>query len=196
MDTKKMNAKNAERIVVSEAFRVCQTNCSFKMEFRSKVDMRKAYEAMETAVMAIADQHGYYQLWLQDLCDCCDAERFDINSTLYSFEFNEYVPAMCKAVAEALPTVGFEAYAYYDDLKCYWVDEFEVVYKDNLLSITESFADDDCGYFCPECGCQVGTVGMILESDEIICDDCEERIRVSDLKYVPPAVTKSEYPIK
>ena len=185
-----------ERINVSDEFRFAQTNCSFKMEFHSKVDMRKAYEAMEAAVMAVADQHGYYQLWLQDLSDCCDTERFDINSTLLSDEFNKYAPAMCKAVAEAFPEVDFEAYAYYDDLRCYWVDEFEVAYKNHQLTITETFMDDDNGYFCPECGYSVGTVGMIFDEDEITCDDCDEVTKVSDLKYVPPTVTKSEYFIK
>ena len=44
-----------ERFDVSAAFRFEKTNCEFKMEFNTKVDMRKAYEAMEAAVMAIAD---------------------------------------------------------------------------------------------------------------------------------------------
>ena len=184
-----------ERINVSEGFRFHQTNCNFKMEFNTKVDMRKAYEAMEAAVLSL-NGDGYYKLWLQDLADCCDDNSFEIYSKLVSYEFNEYVPAMCKAVAEAMPTVDFEAYAYYDDLRCYWVDEFEVSFKDNLLTITERFEDDDCGYFCPECGYQVGTPHEEFEDEEITCDDCEETIKVSDLKYVPPVVTKSEYVIK
>ena len=185
-----------ERINVSEGFRFMQANCNFKMEFNAKVDMRKAYEAMEAAVMAIADTDGYYPLWLQDLGDCCGNNCFDIESTLYSDEFNRYVPAMCKAVAEAFPGTAFEAYAYYYDLRCYWVDEFEATFKGNLLTITESFADDDCGYFCPDCGFWVGSCGMIFEGDEIVCDDCDETIKVSDLVYVPATVTKSEYAIQ
>ena len=185
-----------KKINVSEGFRVMQTNCHFKMEFSAKVDMRKAYEAMEAAVMAIAEADGYYPLWLQDLSDCCDNGSFDIDSTLGSDEFNRYVPAMCKAVAEAFPATAFEAYAYYDDLRCYWVDEFEASFKGNLLTITESFQDDDCGYFCPDCGGAIGSCGMIFEDDEIVCSDCDETIKVSDLVYVPATVTKSEYTIE
>ena len=45
-----------ERINVSKEFRFSQTNCNFKMEFYAKMDMRKAFEAMEAAVMAIAEK--------------------------------------------------------------------------------------------------------------------------------------------
>ena len=183
-----------ERINVGEAFRVCKSNCNFKMEFNAKVDMRRAYEAMAAVVNEISDGADYSKLWLQDLADGCSDDSFSIEySTLSSTEFNEYIPAMCKAVTEAIPDASFEAYAYYDDLRCYWVDEFEVTYKDHQLTIIESSQDDDCGYFCPECGCSVGTDGMIFDGDEIICDDCEEHIMVSDLKYVPPTVIKSEF---
>jgi len=182
-----------ERINVSEGFRVMKTNCHFKMEFSAKVDMRKAYEAMEAAVMAIADTDGYYPLWLQDLGDCRDNDCFDIDSTLYSDEFNRYVPAMYKAVAEEFPSSDFEAYAWYDDLKCYWVDEFEASFKDHHLTITETFADDDCGYFCPDCGCPIGSCDRVFDDDEIVCYDCDETIKVSSLKYVPPTVTVTEH---
>ncbi len=186
-----------ERINVSEGFRFSQTNCNFKMEFSSKTDMRKAYEAMEAAVMSVVDENGYYALWLQDLADGCGNDCFVIEySTLRSYEFNEYIPAMCKAVAEALPDVNFEAHAYYNDLKCYWEDEFEVSFQNNHLTITETFADDDCGYFCPECGYMVGFPGEEFEDEEITCDDCDETIKISDLRYVPPTVTKREYLIK
>ena len=183
-----------ERINVSEASRICKSNCNFKMEFNVKADMNEAYEAMKAAVMSVVDEYGYYELWLQDLADGCKDNCFIIEqSTLCSDEFNNYIPAMCKAVAEAIPSIEFEAYAYYDDLQCYWVNEFEASFKDHHLNITESFQDDNCGYFCPDCGYQVGIVGEIFEEDEIECDDCEEIIKVSDLKYVPPTVTKSEY---
>ena len=186
-----------ERINVSEEFRFCQSNCSFKMEFSAKADMRKAYEAMAAAVKAISEGEDYSMLWLQDLADGCGNNSFVIEqSTLYSNEFNEYVPAMCKAVAEVLPDVNFEAYAFYNDLQCYWVDEFEVSFNGNLLSITETFEDDDCGYFCPECGYQVGTPHEEFEDEEITCDDCDETIKVSDLVFVPATVTKTEYIIK
>ena len=171
-----------ERINVSEEFRMFKSNCSFKMEFSTKVDMRKAYEAMEAAVMPIVDENGYYAIWLQDLADCCENDCFNIkNGILYSNEFNEYVPAMCKAVAEALPDADFEVYAYYDDLQCYWVDEFEASYSDHHLVIVGTLMDDDNGYFCPECGCQVANCGEIedlFDSDEIECEDCDEIIKV------------------
>ena len=120
-----------------------QTNCGFKMKYNSTVDMRKVYEAMEAGVMSTVDKEGYYELWLQDLADCCEDTSFKIDSTLYSEEFVHYVPAMCKAVAEAFPSVEFEASAWYDDLRCYWVDDFEVSYKGHLLSITETLGDQN-----------------------------------------------------
>lgn len=70
------------------------------------------------------------------------------------------------------------------------------MFKNNLLSITESFEDDDCGYFCPECGYQVGTPHEEFEDEEITCFDCDETIKVSDLVFVPATVTKTEYFIK
>ena len=142
-----------ERINVSEAFRVCQSNCNFKMEFSTEIDMHKAYEAMRTAVMSIVDEDGYYDLWLQDLADGCGNNRFVIEySTLRSYEFNEYIPAMCKAVAEAIPDVNFEVYAYYDDLQCYWVDEFEASCSDQLN------------------GVEVNLVGLLIEIEaESLC---------------------------
>ena len=44
-----------ERINVGEAFRVCKSNCNFKMEFNAKVDMRRAYEAIAAVVNEISD---------------------------------------------------------------------------------------------------------------------------------------------
>ena len=182
-----------ERINVSEYFRFAETNCGFNMEFSSKVDMRKAYEAMEAAVMAIANEEGYYELWLQDLRDCCDADSFDFDSTLMCAEFADYIPAMCKAVAEAIPTVDFKADAWYNDLQCYCVDGFEISFKDRHLIMTETYEDDDCGYFCPECGSWVATVNAPLdEYEDWGCADCEEIIKISDLKFVPPTVTVTE----
>ncbi len=131
-----------ERINVSEYFRFSESNCHFNMEFSSRVDMRKAYEAMEAAVMAIANEEGYYKLWLQDLGDCCDADKFEIMSTLMIAEFADYVPAMCKAVAEAIPMVDFTANAWYNDLRCYCVDGFEISFKGRHLTMTETFEDE------------------------------------------------------
>ena len=65
-----------ERINVSDEFRFAQTNCSFEMKLSTKADMRKVYEAMEAAVLSLVDEDddGYYELWLQDLADCCDTD--------------------------------------------------------------------------------------------------------------------------
>ena len=87
----------------------------------------------------------------------------------------------------------FEAYAHFDALNCYHVIEFEAALADNHLTVTETVMDDDCGYFCPECGGFVNYVGAEFDGDEVTCGDCDEVIKVSDLKYVPPYVTKSEY---
>lgn len=188
-----------ERIIVSKEFRFSQTNCNFKMDFNGKIDMRKAYEAMEAAVKAIAQKGGYYPLWLQDLSDCCNTDGFDFESTLGSDEFYHYVPAMCKAVAEAIPTASFKAHARFDDQRCYWMDEYDATFSNHHLSITETFEDDNNGYFCPECGCSVapcGDINVWFDSDEVTCEGCDEVIKVSELKYVPPTVAKSEYDIK
>ncbi len=100
-----------ERIIVSEAFRVAKTNSRFDLKFNADVDLGKAYEAMETAINEIAKGEGYKNLWLQDLRDCCDKDEFSINSTLDSDEFAVFIPAMCEAVAKAMPGVEFEGSA-------------------------------------------------------------------------------------
>ena len=188
-----------KRIEVSESWRMMQCNSTFKMQFDSKVDMEKAYAAMEAAVRAIdTDSYykDYYDLWLQDLKDCCEKDEFEIDSALNCMAFNEFIPAMCKAVAEALPLVHFSGNAYYNDLKCFWVDEFEFSYKDKRLSMKETFMDDDCGYFCPDCGCFVLFPDAVIDCDEIACDDCDEVHKITELKYVPPEVTETEYIVK
>lgn len=184
-----------KRIEVSEAFRVCKTNVRFEMTFDAKIDMHEVYKVMENTVLAIADENGYYQLWLQDLYDCCEDNKFDIGSTLVSNEYTLYVPAMLKAIAEAFPSVNFEAIAVYDDQRCFCVDEFTATYCNHHLSITERFDDDESGYFCPECGLWLAPSWTQFDADEVVCDDCEEIFVVSNLKYVPPFVEVHEYEI-
>ena len=185
-----------ERINVTEAFRFEQTNCSFKMLFNENADMERAYAAMEAAIQTLKNENGYYQLWLQDLHDCCDSQSFEIESTLFSEEFNKYIPAMCTAVANALPEISFSAYANYDDLRCLYIDEFEISYNDHRLVVTETFEDDSCGYFCPNCGeCIDRTYATFDEDEEIECGECEESFKLSDLKFVPPIVTNYEIKI-
>ena len=175
-----------ERINVSEAWRMHQCDTTFELRFAENVDMNKAFEAMKAAVEEINYENGYADIWLQDLGDCCDKDHFEILSKLWTEEFEMYIPAMCKAVAAAFPNVSFNGYACYDSLKCYCVDDYEFSFNGSCLHIEETFADDECGYFCPDCGYQVAFYNEEFDSDEIECDDCKETIKVADLKYVPP----------
>ena len=185
-----------ERINVTDSFRFHHTNCSFRMEFKGEVDMRKVYEVMETAVVENTDDTGYAKLWLQDLADCCSANHFDISSTLSSYEYNKCVPEMCKAVAKAFPILEFKVSADYDDTRCFYIDKFEASYNDHRLVITETFMDEDYGYFCPECGEFVDYPYAEFDCGEIICDSCDEIIKVADLKYIPADITTTEFVIK
>ncbi|MBR5640652.1 MAG: hypothetical protein IKW92_00790 [Firmicutes bacterium] len=185
-----------ERIIVSEAFRIAKTNCSFNLKFNAEVDLNKAYEAMEVAINEITKGEGYKDLWLQDLRDCCDKDEFNINSTLESDEFANYIPAMCEAVAKAMPEIEFEGTAYYDELRGYYIDDFEFSFYDGTLTIKETVADDDCGYFCPECGERVAYFDEELIDDEIECEDCEETIKVCDLKKVEAYTSRKEIKIR
>ena len=185
-----------ERIIVSEAFRCAKTNSRFDLKFNADVDLNKVYEVMEAAINEIAKGEGYKGLWLQDLRDCCDKDGFSINSTLESDEFADYIPAMAESVAKAMPGVEFEGSAYYDELKGYYIDEFVFSYYDGMLTIEETVADDECGYFCPECGAFVAYYDEELIDDEIECEDCEETIRVCDLKKVEAYTSRKEIRIK
>lgn len=178
------------RINVSNSWRMMHTDTTFKMTFSEKADTNKALEAIKTAITAINYENGYAELWLQDLSDSRTNSSFEINSTLWSYEFAQYIPAMLKAVAEALPTVSFNGFAVHDSLKCFYVDEFEFSFDGNNLHIKETFMDDESGYFCPKCGCFVAYPYEEFESEEIQCEDCEETIKVADLKYVAPTVTE------
>lgn len=178
------------RITVSEGFRFEQTNAVFNMVFIENADTSKAFEAIRDAVSEINYENGFAALWIQDLCDGRTANSFGIESTLRCDEFIQYIPAMLKAVAEALPTASFKGSARYDSVKCFWVDEFEFSYSARKLHIKETFTDDNCGYFCPDCGYQVALPFEEFDSDEVECDDCEETIKVADLEYVPPMVNE------
>ena len=185
-----------ERIIVSEAFRVGKTNSRFDLKFNEDVDLNKAYEAMEAAINEIAKGEFYKDLWLQDLRDCCDKDAFSIYSTLECEGFANYIPAMCEAVAKAMPEVEFEGTACYDELKGYYIHDIEFSYYDGILTIEETVADEECGYFCPECGAFVAFYNEELTDDEIECEDCEETIRVSDLKKVEAYTSRREIRIK
>ena len=116
---------------------------------------------------------------------------FDIFSKLWSDEYVQYIPAMIKAVAKALPTSCFSGYANHDSLTDYYVHKFEFEFICKVLKIKETIADEETGYFCPECGYQIRTPYAEFEDEEIECDDCGKTFKVADLKYVP-AVIKEE----
>lgn len=178
------------RINVSDSFRVCNTNTHFEMKFREKADMNKALEAAKEAIEAINYEGGYAALWMQDLDDSCAEISLDIDSTLMNDEYAEYIPVMLKAIAKALPDASFEGYAEYSDTRCYYVHDFDFSYNGKQLYIKSTFMDDEKGYFCPDCGYQVAGPDHVFDSDEIECDDCEEIIKVADLKYIPADVTE------
>ena len=178
------------RITVSEGFRLEQTNAMFNMVFMEDADTSKAFEAIKRAISDINYENGYAALWIQDLGDSRTENSFEIESTLGCDEFIQYIPAMLKAVAEALPAASFKGSARYDSVQCFCVIEYEFSYSARKLQIKETFMDDDCGYFCPDCGYQVALPFEAFDSDEVECADCEETINVSDLKYIPPMVSE------
>ena len=63
-------------------------------------------------------------------------------------------------------------------------------------NLTETFMDEDYGYFCPECGEFVDYPYAEFDCGEIICDSCDEIIKVADLKYIPADITTTEFAIK
>ncbi len=178
------------RITVSEGFRFEQTNAMFNMVFMENANTIKAFEAIKNAISDINYENGFAALWIQDLSDGRTENSFEIESILECDEFTQYIPAMLKAVAEVLPATSFKGSARYDSVKCFCVDEYEFSYSARKLHIKETFMDDDCGYFCPDCGYQVALPFEEFDSDEVECDDCEETIKLADLEYVPPMVNK------
>ena len=178
------------KIEASEWFRMTHTDSTFKIEFDQVIDKNAAFIAIKNAVESINFENGYRDLWLQDLEECALENGFDIESTLWCDEFSRYIPAMCKAVAEVFPSVTFHGNACHDSVKCYCIYEFEYSYDGKDLHIKETIYDDEVGYFCPECGFRVAFADEILEEDEIVCEDCEETVKVADLEFVPPYVTE------
>lgn len=184
------------RINVTDDWRMLNTDTTFTMIFAYEADTNKALEAIKNAIEKINYENGYAALWIQDLSDSRTNNSFEIESTLWCDEFAQYIPAMVKAVAEALPSVPFTGSAQHDSLKCFYIDEFEFSFDGTQLYIKETFMDDDNGYFCPDCGYLVAYPYEEFDSDEIECDDCEEMIKVADLKYVPPVVTEETITIR
>ena len=180
--------KKRERIEVSPDWRLMQCDTTFKMVFTEGADTERAYEAIVEVIESFNFEDGYADIWLQDLGDSRSENSFDIISKLWCDEFAQYIPAMAKAIAKALPTSCFSGYGCHDSLKCFYVHEFEFEYNHRDLKIKETFMDDDYGYFCPECGFQIELPYAEFEDEEIECEDCGKTFKVADLKYVPPVI--------
>ncbi len=126
-----------ERINVSESFRMCNTNTHFEMRFEGKADTKKALEAM----LEVIDLNKYEEpylpafspLFIQDLGDNCTDNGFDFDSSLRSYEYEDIIPAMLKAVAKALPEMPFKGYSCFGATNCYDIHEIEFSYNGKQL---------------------------------------------------------------
>ena len=94
------------RITVSEGFRFEQTNATFNMVFMENANTIEAFEAIKEAISDLNYENGFAALWIQDLSDGRTENSFEIESTLECDEFTQYIPAILKAVAEALPATS------------------------------------------------------------------------------------------
>ncbi len=163
-------------------------NGVIRFEFAQSVDIRKAFEAMK----ATTDDES----WMDKLNGIeSNVDTFEMDCEMYGDESSEGFTSIVKAVAEVFSAVPFVGSLSFSSDYNYCDIDLEFSYSDKQLHVTETFAGDDNGYFCPECGFQVGPVGTVFEEDEITCDDCDEVIKISDLVFVPATVTKSEYVI-
>ncbi len=157
-------------------------------EFSKSVDIHEALSAMKAA-------NTEKDSWLDSLCDK-NADTIMIGWGFDSDVYPDALPAICKVVAETFSDTAFKGSAIFDDTRCLWIDQFDFTFDGKALFITETFEDDECGYFCPECGCWIRPAHASFGDDEEIeCDDCEETFKASELKYVPSVVTETTYSI-
>ena len=150
------------------------------MEFAEEVNMQKLSAAVAESVKKTLGNRGeYVDRWIEEFENCCNGNANEVLQGLWSGDFVDMIPTMFKAVAEAFPTVKFNGRAVRDDLKCFWIDDYRVAYDGNELRITETFMDDENGYFCPKCGCFVAFPYEELDANEVVeCDDCEKFLHV------------------
>ena len=150
-----------------------------RFEFAESVDINKAFDAMKSSVNGIG-------AWAEVLVSN-EPNTFIFHLGVLSDDYYHGIPVICKAIAEAIPAVCFNGYAVFDH---YDIDEFEFSYDGSILQMKETFYGEDCGYFCPECGGLAAYADEEIDGDEIACENCEELIKVSDLKYVAPLVSE------
>jgi len=167
-------------------------NGSIEINFTESVDIRKAFAAMIDTTNDVS--------WLDELNGKeTDTDTFEMSCMMYSTDdVGESIRNIITAIAETFPTVPFNGSVWYDAWKCYCDIDYEFSYNDGILNMTESFADEDHGYFCPECGAWIlrVTANENYDADEEIeCGECEESFKLSDLKFVPPTVTNYEIKI-
>ena len=158
-------------------------NCEIHFEFAESVDIRKALETIPSEKAT----------WMSYLCDT-NTDTFNLDCRVKFGGYNEEFPALYKAVAEYFQSIDFTGDCSYSDTICYDERFVEIRYSKNTLHVTETIEDDECGYYCPDCGCWIAPAGDELAADEELeCEECGKVFKVSDLKFVPPYVCHDEY---
>ena len=167
-----------ERIIVATGWRLNNCCVNFEIDFNNEVNMEVVYEAMANAIEG--KEGAYKELFLHDLEDSCKGRQIDVWTALGYEAYTEFIPEVLKAAAAASPDTNFEGRAVFDDTRCYYIHTFNFNYEDGVLTIEETIVDDECGYFCPDCGSFVAYIYDDLES-EMECEDCETMIAAEEL---------------
>lgn len=168
----------------SKTWSITLGNSEIEIRFDESVDIRKAFDA-------IPPEKATWMTYMRE----SDTKENTICVDCYfeSFGFNEEVPALIKAIAETFPSIPSCGSAWYQDRRCYDNEYIDFAYSNGLLQMTEKVANDDNGYFCPDCGYWIAGADVIFNEDEgFECDDCEKTLKVSDLKYIPLFVEHHE----
>ena len=178
---------------MSKSWNIKFDNAAIHFDFTEDIDIRAAFEAMK----ATSNEES----WLDKLNGIdTDNDTFEMNCEMYGGVFSDTLPAIVKAVAEIFH-IPFEGNAWYSELECYCEYETTFSFNGKQFTLTAICDDDDSGYFCPDCGYHIAASGEfehLFGSDEVEefeCDCCGETIKIADLKYIPPIVTKVEYTI-
>ena len=196
MESTKKGETNMGRIDVSAEWRMSKCDSTLTLEFANDVDKHIVMQAIKSVTKTTEDASSRYDLWIQDLEDCTLTNGFDIVSSIPYYEIDDYIPKMCKAIAEALPDTPFEGNFHYSDQQCFYVHDYEFSYDGKDLHLKSWVANNECGHFCPECEDLLIYADSIYEKDTITCETCEKEYKVTDLKFVPPVEEESIIPIK